>query len=176
RPGHQLRLRGRAAAPRPAGEEHDVVRARLPLSTAQASSADLVHLLARSVRVATDRDQARAAHRDEPRTRRTSPYATSVPATVRTSWTARLPCSFDSPLTRSRMSTGTSTTLSPPFCSRSNDSTSGAPLSYGTARIGIARALTAYIPLVASWNGPPSAAFIPRRKTAVPNRRLGRGS
>jgi hypothetical protein len=64
-----------------------------------------------------------------------------------------------------------------PFLTQaSSDSTSGAPLEYGLPRAGIASRFAAYIPLVASWKGRPSAVRIARRKTEVPNRRLREGS
>src|SRR6185295_11555512 len=152
-------------------QEDDVVRSRLRLGPTQTPLADRVQPRLAAVGIAAAGDQAR--HRR--RSRRQTPYVTSAPTTVATSCTAFPPRSFDSPLARSRMSTGTSTTVSPASSRRSNDSTSGAPLSYGSARIGIARELTAYMPLVASRKGRPRAARIPRRSTAVPNRRLGLG-
>ena len=91
------------------------------------------------------------------RSRRQTPYARSVPVTVSTSFTALLPRSFDSPLARSRMCTGTSTTSRPASRRRRSDSTSGAPLVYGMPRAGIACRFAAYIPLVASRNGSPES-------------------
>ena len=78
--------------------------------------------------------------------------------TVRTSRTAFLPCSFDSPLARSRMSTGTSAhPQAGARASRMSASTSGAP---ARVRLGEQRQrlrVAAYMPLVASPNGRPSA-------------------
>src|SRR5262249_30871956 len=142
RAGHQLRLGPRASVTGPAAEQHHVAGPRLALGAAEPLDADRVKVCPGAVRITADGDQARARHLPF-RRRRQTPYISSVAVTVATSCTAFFPCSLDSPTARSRMSTGTSTTVMPASWSRSSDSTSGAPLSYGSARIGIAFASTA---------------------------------
>ena len=90
--------------------------------------------------------------------------------------TAFLPWSFDSPCVRSRMWTATSSTRSPARFSRRSASTSGAPLTYGCAMIGIAFRFTAAIPLVGSWNGRPSRTCIALWSSPIPKRRVRDGA
>ena len=94
-------------------------------------------------------DLSKASQRRLARTRRA---AISVPATVSTSFTAFEPRSFDSPLARSSIVTGTSRTAG-----RFRDADQRLDLGR-TARVrhgehGSALRLTAYSPLVASLNG-----------------------
>ena len=73
------------------------------------------------------------------------------------------------------MLTGISSTTRPASRRRRSPSTSGAPVAYGSARIGIAFALTAYIPLVASAKGPAEGVAHPLRRSDVPTTRAGLG-
>ena len=95
--------------------------------------------------------------------------------TVSTSFTALLPWSFDSPCERARMFTATSCTRRPACRSRRSASTSGAPLVYGCAMIGIALRFTTAIPLVGSRNGLPRRTCIAFWSSPIPNRREGEG-
>ena len=109
--GHQLGLRE-------AGED-DRVGARSELLRAgKARSTDRVQLLVASPGVPEDRQDP---HR---RRRRRASAVISVPATVRTRTSAFLPWSFDSPLARSRISTGCSSTRRPSSWRRRTASTS----------------------------------------------------
>ena len=120
------------SAARPAGEEDGVGAVGDLLGRAEPCGADRVEAVEPPGRVAEDRDEP--SHD----ARRKRLAASSVPITVTTSRNAFFPCSFDSPLARSRMSTGTSATRSPASCSRSTAWTSGAPLVYGCASAGSA--------------------------------------
>ena len=152
---HQLRL---------TGEENGVIAADDVLRVADSRLADPVQPLRPPRRVAEDSDQ--------PHQRRLSRRKpNSVAMIVNTTSSDFLPRSFDSPLARSRMFTGTSSTRRPSSFRRSSASTSGASVVYGRASTGNERALTAYMPLVASRNGRRSATAIDRRSSAVPSRR-----
>ena len=119
RRGHQLGLGRVVWHSRPAREDDDVVlRAQLG-RTGEPRRADRVKPGPRAVRVPEDDEDP--AHRR----RRSQPKNSRVATTVRTSLTAFEPRSFDSPPARSRMFTGTSSTVSPASASRISPSTSG---------------------------------------------------
>ena len=79
----------------------------------------------------------------KPRRDLTSFAARSVPTTVSTSFTAFEPRSFDSPLARASIVTGTSSRWRPAFAILTSASTSGARLVYVSASSGSASAFTA---------------------------------
>ena len=128
RSGHQRRLGVVAPAARPAGEDDDVAGGRDSCGVLQPGCTDGVELTRSALGIPEYGYHARVALAHEPR-RRSQRKKSSVPTTVTTSLTAFFPCSFDSPLARSRMWTATSSTRSPSDSSRKSASTSGAPLT-----------------------------------------------
>src|SRR4029079_17457543 len=104
----------------PRQQEEDVVRGRKRGGALEPRSADRVELRVVAPRVAEHHDDTPGRHDRRCRSQRKK---RSVPTTVSPSLTAFLPWSFDSPCSRSRMCTATSSTRSPAAFSRSSAST-----------------------------------------------------
>ena len=168
-PRHAARISSasgvRARHTRPAGEDDDVLSRGDLRRPCEPRRADGMELAAAAVRVAEHDDDA-GSHARRWRSQRKK---SSVPTTVSTSFTAFLPCSFDSPVRALAhvdrdlldAEAGLASAAAAPR-------TSGAPLTYGCAMIGIAFALTAAIPLVGSRNGRPSRTCIAFWRSADP--------
>ena len=120
---HQLRFAAAVPATSPAREQDGVRVRRKCLGVLHSFGAHLVERCASTPRVPQYRHEVHA----QPR-RRQPTTASNVATMVNTTMTAFLPWSFDSPLARGRMSTGTSSTRIPASCSRSSACTSGASL------------------------------------------------
>ena len=172
---HQLRLRGAAAASRPAGEQDGVGRGRLLGGAGEAGGADVVQLPALPGRVAEHRHQPYAHQRL--RNRRQSPYSEerpdhrqdeverAPPDELRLA--ARALAHVHGHLGHSQLRFAAGAAATRPRARRSRTARRGSASRRRSPRTSRSSR---------RWNGDPSAARIPRRSSAVPSLRLRDGT